>query len=56
MNDVLYLLLTLVAFALLAVLVGALDRYLDDPADRVDPTDPADQTAQTELATQGGAA
>ncbi|WP_170981503.1 hypothetical protein [Nocardioides dongxiaopingii] len=58
MNDVPYLLLTLAAFALLALLVGALARYLDDPADRVDPADPADPTAETTPTgpAQGGAA
>jgi hypothetical protein len=32
-TDVVYLLITLVAFALLALLTGALDRRLDDPSD-----------------------
>jgi hypothetical protein len=34
MNDVVYILLTLVVFSLLALLVGVLDRRLDDRSGR----------------------
>ena len=37
MPDLLFLLLTLVAFGLLAVLVGVLDRRLSDDAPDVEP-------------------